>query len=40
MFLGNCPGSIGEISALALIAGGCYLLYRRVCKSYGNKCKR
>ena len=30
MFLGNCPGSIGEISALALIAGGCYLLYRRV----------
>ena len=30
MFLGNCPGSIGEISALALIAGGCYLLYRNV----------
>ena len=30
MFLGNCPGSIGEISALALLAGGCYLLYRRV----------
>ena len=30
MFLGNCPGSIGEISALALIAGGCYLVYRRV----------
>ena len=30
MFLGNCPGSIGEISALALIAGGCYLLYRKV----------
>ena len=30
MFLGNCPGSIGEISALALIAGGCYLLVRKV----------
>lgn len=30
MFLGNCPGSIGEISALALIAGGVYLVIRRV----------
>ena len=30
MFLGNCPGSIGEISALALIVGGAYLVYRRV----------
>ena len=30
MFLGNCPGSIGEISALALIAGGAYLVYRKV----------
>ena len=30
MFLGNCPGSIGEISALALLAGGAYLLWRRV----------
>ena len=30
MFLGNCPGSIGEISALALLAGGAYLLYRKV----------
>ena len=30
MFLGICPGSIGEISALALIAGGCYLLARKV----------
>ena len=30
MFLGNCPGSIGEISALALLAGGAYLLFRRV----------
>ena len=30
MFLGNCPGSVGEISALALIVGGAYLVYRRV----------
>ena len=30
MFLGNCPGSIGEISALALLLGGAYLVYRRV----------
>ena len=30
MFLGNCPGSIGEISALALIIGGVYLVYRKV----------
>jgi len=30
MFLGNCPGSIGEISSLALLAGGAYLVWRRV----------
>ncbi len=30
MFLGNCNGSIGEISALALLLGGLYLLWRRV----------
>ena len=30
MFLGNCPGSIGEISALALLLGFAYLLYRDV----------
>ena len=30
MFLGNCPGSIGEISTLALIAGGIYLVARKV----------
>ncbi len=30
MLLGNCPGSIGEISALALLIGGAYLLYRNV----------
>ena len=30
MFLGNCPGSIGEISALALIAGGIYLVAGKV----------
>ena len=30
MFLGICPGSIGEISALALLVGGVYLLVRKV----------
>ena len=30
MFLGNCPGSIGELSALALILGGVYLVVRKV----------
>ena len=30
MFLGNCPGSIGELSAIALIAGGIYLILRGV----------
>ena len=30
MLLGICPGSIGEVSALALIAGGAYLVWRRV----------
>ena len=30
MFLGNCPGSIGEISALALLLGGGYLVWRKV----------
>ena len=30
MFLGKCPGCIGEISALALLAGGAYLLIRKV----------
>ncbi|MBQ9974382.1 MAG: RnfABCDGE type electron transport complex subunit D [Oscillospiraceae bacterium] len=30
MFMGNCPGSIGEISTLALLAGGVYLVRRRV----------
>ena len=30
MFLGNCPGCIGEISALALIIGGVYLVWRKV----------
>ena len=30
MFLGNCPGSIGEISALALLLGGGYLVIRKV----------
>ena len=30
MFLGNCPGSIGEISTLALLIGGVYLVIRKV----------
>ena len=30
MFLGNCTGSIGEVSALALLIGGAYLIYRKV----------
>ncbi len=30
MLLGNCPGSIGELSALALLLGGVYLVLRRV----------
>ncbi len=30
MFLGNCSGSIGEISALALLLGGGYLVIRKV----------
>ena len=30
MFLGNCMGSIGELSALALLAGGVYLVIRKV----------
>ncbi len=30
MFLGRCSGSIGEISALALLLGGAYLVMKRV----------
>ena len=30
MFLGKCPGCIGEISALALLLGGAYLVVRKV----------
>ncbi len=30
MFLGRCPGSIGEISAVALIVGGLYLVVKKV----------
>ena len=30
MFLGRCPGSIGELSALALLLGGVYLIIRKV----------
>lgn len=30
MFLGRCPGSIGETCTLALLLGGIYLVYRKV----------
>ena len=30
MFFGNCPGSIGETCAFALLLGGAYLVYRKV----------
>lgn len=30
IFLGNCPGSIGELSSLALLIGGVYLVVRKV----------
>jgi electron transport complex protein RnfD len=30
MFLGNCSGAIGEVSALALLIGFAYLVYRGV----------
>ena len=30
MFLGRCPGTIGEVSALALLIGGAYLVFRKV----------
>ena len=30
MFLGRCPGTIGEVSTLALLIGGAYLVYRKV----------
>ena len=30
MFLGRCPGTIGEVSTLALLVGGAYLLIRKV----------
>jgi len=30
IFIGNTAGSLGEVSALALILGGVYLLYRRI----------
>ena len=30
MFLGKCPGTIGEVSAVALLLGGAYLVIRKV----------
>ena len=32
MFIGNIPGVIGETSAILLLAGGIYLLYRGTIK--------
>lgn len=32
MFLGKMPGMLGEVSALALLIGACYLLIRKVIK--------
>ena len=29
LFLGNCGGCIGEVSALALLIGGIFLIWRR-----------
>ncbi len=33
-FLGNVPGCVGEISALAILIGGIYLLARKIIKPY------
>ena len=30
MFIGQIPGSLGEVSALALLIGGAYLIWRKV----------
>ena len=30
LFLGNCPGSLGETAAIALLIGGIYLVIRRI----------
>ncbi len=34
LFLGNCGGCLGETSALALLLGGAYLLYKRVIRPH------
>ena len=34
LFLGNVPGCIGETSAIALLLGGAYLIYKRYIKWY------
>lgn len=34
LFLGNVPGCIGETSAIALLLGGAYLIYKRYVKWY------
>ena len=33
-FLGNIPGCVGEVSALAILIGGIYLLIRKIIKPY------
>ncbi|MBO4896819.1 MAG: RnfABCDGE type electron transport complex subunit D [Clostridia bacterium] len=33
-FLGNVPGCVGEVSALAILIGGIYLLARKIIKPY------
>ena len=33
-FLGNIPGCVGEVSALAILIGGIYLLVRKIIKPY------
>ena len=30
LFLGNCGGSLGEVSALALLIGGVYLVWKKI----------
>ena len=37
MFLGTIPGSIGEVSALALLVGFAYLLVRKVIHLHGHR---
>ncbi len=38
LFMGNIPGCIGETSAIALLLGGAYLIYKRYIKWYVPAC--